>query len=109
MHFVVFPSQALSDPDTPPFLLLKQAQRPVVIITKKVLWDHLEQRLRQYDVAILVSIVRVSFRVVNPICDSREYSTAPCAREDEPASQSIPLASVRPHDLWKTSQRVDGY
>ena len=69
VHFVVFPSQALSDPDTPPFLLLKQAQRPVVIITKKVLWDHLEQRLWEYNVAVFVFVVGVSFRIMNPVVE----------------------------------------
>jgi len=65
MNFVMFPSQTLRDPDTPPLRLSQETQRPGIILIEELLGDHLQKLFGQYDVPIFVVIIGVTIRVVD--------------------------------------------
>ena len=62
----MLPTETLRDSDAPPLLLGQQSQSSGIVGAEEVLRYHLEERFREDDMSILVVIVRVSFRVMNP-------------------------------------------
>jgi hypothetical protein len=66
MNFIMFPSQTLCYADAPPLRLGQQAQHPGVVRVEVGFRDEFEERFGKDDVPILVLIVRVPFRVMDP-------------------------------------------
>jgi hypothetical protein len=67
MHFVMFPSQTLSNSNPPPLLLCQQTQRTRVILIEVLLWNHLEQLFGQDNMSVLEFVIRITIGVVNPV------------------------------------------
>lgn len=67
MHFVMFPSQTLSDPNPPPLLLCQQTQRTRVILVEVLLRNHLQQLFGQDNMPVLEFVIRITIRIVNPV------------------------------------------
>jgi hypothetical protein len=65
VHLIVLPAETLHYPDAAPLRIREQSQRTPVL-GEEILRDKSEQRLREHDVAILVQIVRVAVRVLDP-------------------------------------------
>jgi hypothetical protein len=60
MNFVVFPTQALCDPDSSPLMFCKKTKNPRVIRTKIILWNHLQELFGKNDMAIFIFVVRIT-------------------------------------------------
>ncbi len=67
MNLVVLPTQALRNPNIPPFFLRQQPKSRLICIPIVLRYYlHLEELLWQNDMTILVYIVAVLVRVMDP-------------------------------------------
>jgi hypothetical protein len=66
MDFVMLPSKTLCDSDAPPFWLTQQPKDTRIVRVEVFLREHLEKLLWNYDMAILVMVIGIAVRIVNP-------------------------------------------
>ena len=72
MNLVVFPAETLRDANPSPFLLRQKSQCSTVIGIEELFRNHLEERLRENDMAVLVEVIGIAVGIVNPVGRSRE-------------------------------------
>lgn len=92
MDFVVLPTKTLCDPNSSPLLLRQEPKSSSIIRIEELLRDQLEERFGQDYMPVLIFIIRISIRVMNPIVKEGillvEFAGFP-NEKDEPTSQCI--------------------
>jgi hypothetical protein len=60
MNFVVFPTQALCDPDSSPFLLCEKTKNSRVIRAEVVFGNHLQKLFGKNNMTVFIFVVRIT-------------------------------------------------